>query len=455
MTQLLAKLDDFSNLASIYQMSIVYLGTLAHVTENPFLHGPAQSLQIIEDGALWVDELGKVKAIGAKADILAKAETARVVDFGRSWLLPGLVDCHVHFPQYYATAAYGGQLLEWLLQSILPAETALADEGFAKTVAEKFVSHLLASGTTTALVFGSQFHAANLALFDSASRQGLRIIAGPTLMDRAGDGIPPALLISPRQAQAEAEALIALCQQHPLLHYAITPRYALSCSEEMMALCEALLNAHPETYLQTHINENRGEIAAVGGHFPDCADYLAVYEKFGLVTERTVLAHSIHPTDSELTRMAQADCAVCHCPASNLYLGSGLFPLTRHLQHRIRVGVGTDIGAGPSFSLWRNLADAYKIQQLQGLTLDAAELLYLGTLAGAEALRLEQETGNFQPGKSADFWVLAVGDSGYLAERLSHCESLPQQLFCLLHLATEAQIQATYVAGVLRRHTII
>jgi len=426
-------------------MSTVYLGTLAHLKANPFTSENA--LEIIESGALWVDGEGRIIDYGQKSPILAQASAARVEDFGQAWLLPGLVDGHVHFPQYYATAAYGGQLLDWLAQSILPAETAYADPVFAQDAARRFVNHLLACGTTTALVFGSQFFQANQALFAAAKQAGLRLIAGATLMDVPAPGIPASLLQPLPQAQAEAEALIAYCRGEPLLHYALTPRYALSCSPDMMAMCVDLLKAHPDAWLQTHINENHGEIQSVLAHFPKARDYLDVYGQFGLLTERTVLAHNIHASDSELARIAEAGCAVCHCPASNLYLGSGLFPLARHIKHGVRVGLGTDIGAGTSFSVWRNLADAYKIQQLQGETLDAARLLYLGTLGGAEALRLARETGNFAVGKSADFFVLDIGEDAYLGERLRHCDSLAQQLFCLLHLATERQVAATFVRG--------
>jgi guanine deaminase len=273
-------------------------------------------------------------------------------------------------------------------------------------------------------------------------------------MDLPGPLVPDALLQTPEQAQTQSASLIARCQNHPLLHYALTPRYALSCSPAMMELCAELLHRHADIYLQTHINENHAEIAAVHAHYQDCRDYLAVYERFGLIGERTVLAHNIHASDAELARIAQADCAICHCPSSNLYLGSGLFPLAAHLKHNIRVGIGSDIGAGTSFSIWRNLADAYSIQQLQGQTVNAAQLLYLATLGGAKMLRLEQQTGNFAAGKSADFLALDLdgdhlnaGQQAYLKQRLSHCESLEQQLFCLLHLAHEQHIGKTFVQG--------
>ncbi len=426
-------------------MSTVFLGSIAHLTANPFENPNA--LEIIEEGALWVDENGKIIEYGKRSDILPKALEASIEDFKNAWIIPGLIDGHIHFPQYFATAAYGGQLLDWLVQSILPAETALANPTFAHDAAHRFVKHLLSCGTTTALVFGSQFHHANVSLFNAAKEYGLRLIAGATLMDSPGEGIPDSLLQTPQQALADAESLISFCSNEPLLHYAITPRYALSCSDGMMQVCRGLLHDHPETYLQTHINENDGEIQAVMGHFKQHRDYLDVYDHYGLVTERTVLAHSIHTTDRELARIAQAGCAVCHCPSSNLYLGSGLFPLTRHIDKGINIVLGTDIGAGTSFSIWRNLSDAYKIQQLQRLSLDAAHLLYLATLGGAKALRLDHETGNFATGKSADFFVLNPLKDNYLGERLSHCDSLKQQLFCLLHLASERHIEATVVGG--------
>ena len=426
-------------------MSTVYLGTLAHLTANPF--ETSDALEIIEFGALWVDEKGMIIDYGKRSDILAKVPEAWIEDYDDAWLIPGMIDGHVHYPQYYATAAQGGQLLDWLVQSILPAETAFADPAFANDTAKRFIRHLLSCGTTTAMVFGSQFAQANEALFIAAKELGIRLISGATLMDTPADGIPKALLQTPKQAQADAEKLIAICLDEPLLHYAITPRYALSCSEEMMMMCHGLLHNHPETYLQTHINENRNEIKAILAHFNQCKDYLEVYERYGLVTDRTVLAHNLHPSDGELDRIGQAQCSICHCPSSNLFLGSGLFPLSHHIKHGINIALGTDIGAGVSFSLWSNLSDAYKIQQLQGLSLNPEHLLYSATLGGAKALHLENETGNFSTGKSADFFVLDYHQSDYLSERLRRCNSLEAQLFCLLHLASERQVESTYVRG--------
>jgi len=420
----------------------VHTGTLAHVRGDPFARTDA--LEIVEHGALAIDGSGRIVLAGERKTVLDAVPESEIVDHGDAWLIPGLIDAHLHFPQFYATAGFGNGLLDWLENTVFPAEAGFADEFLARTAAERFVERLLASGTTTAMVFGSQFYDANVALFDAAGRSGLRLIAGMTLMDR---NAPAVLLRTAEQAADPVEKLIGLCQGAPRLHYAITPRFALSCSPELLEMCGALLRSHPASYLQTHINETRAEIAAVRAAFPQSRHYLDVYDRFGLVTERTVLAHSLHTSEAELDRMAEAGCAVCHCPTSNGYLGSGLFPLQRHLRHGIRVAVGTDIGAGTQFSVWRELSEAYKVQQLQGFRLDAGQLLYLATLSGAKALGLENEAGNFEPGKSADFFVLNYEEDRYLAARLDRCDNAAERLFCLLQLADDRHIRSTYVHG--------
>ncbi|CAL1240279.1 guanine deaminase [Candidatus Methylocalor cossyra] len=420
----------------------LHCGTLAHLRRDPFLFEDA--LEIIPAGALAVDPAGRIAAVDRCAPLRSRFPDAALVDHGEDWLVPGLVDGHLHFPQFYATAAPGDGLLDWLERSVFPAEAEFRDPGYAASAAERFVARLLAAGTTTALVFGASHYPATEALFQAARRAGLRLIAGLTLMDQ---NAPPSLLNDLDQARRGMERLIALCTGEPRLRYAVTPRYPLSCSRALLELCGAVLATRPECYLQTHINETQGEIEAVRGAFPGFRHYLEVYDRFGLLGPRTVLAHSIHSSDAELDRMAATGCAVVHCPTSNLYLGSGLFPLRRHLERGVGVAIGTDIGAGTQFSLWRELAEAFKVQALQALRLSVAQLLYLGTLGGARALRLDGEIGNFAPGKSADFVILSAGQEGYLAERLRRCESLEQQLFCLLHLAGEAQVRATYSAG--------
>lgn len=419
----------------------LYKGMTAHVVGNPFTDG---RLEIEERGGLLVAEDGRILAYGAVAMGHEAAESAVEEDYSGCWLLPGFVDGHIHFPQFYATAAYGTHLLDWLQRSIFPMETRFADIDFARSTAKAFVKHLAEHGTTTAMVYGSQFLHAGEALFEEAEALGIRIIAGLTLMDRDA---PDVLFTKPRQAFDDCETLIRRFGKGRLTGYAVTPRFALSCSDALFEVCRSLVEAYPEVWVQTHINENAEEIELTARLFPDARDYLDVYEQRGMLGPKTMLAHNIHAPEEQLVRIANYGSAVCHCPASNLYLGSGLFSLADHLRHGIRVCVGTDIGAGTNFSILDELGEVYKIQQMNRFSLDAAKLLYMGTSAGAEALGLSAQTGNFLPGKDADFNVVTFDDDTYLSRRLAHCPTLEDQLFTLLNLAGPRHIRHTYVAG--------
>ncbi|MBN2700068.1 MAG: guanine deaminase, partial [Methylothermaceae bacterium] len=293
-------------------------------------------------------------------------------------------------------------------------------------------------------VFGSQFLDATEALFEAAGRGGVRLIAGVTVMDRDG---PEELLTDPETVYRSSEAFIRRYAGHQRLHYALTPRFALTSSVELMEALGALKKRYPQVYLQTHINETREEIAAVARDFPLASHYLDVYDRFGLLGDKTILAHNIHPGEMELARLAESGCGICHCPSSNLFLGSGLFPLERHLEHGVPLAMGTDIGAGLNFSVWGELAEAHKVQRLRSVSLDAGRLLYWVTLGAARALGLDREIGNFEAGKWADFWVLDPGDDDYLNERLQLCRDLEDALFVLMHLAARRPSRATYVAG--------
>ncbi len=423
-------------------LSRIHLGNIAHVRHNPFDRDHA--LEIFEDGALHVNDAGEVADLGPRARVVAAAPHVAVVDHGAAWILPGMVDGHIHFPQYHAIAADGGQLLEWLKNEIFPGELRFEDRVFARRTAEKFIARLLASGTTTAMVFGSQFPHATEALFDAAREAGSRMIAGMTLMDQNG---PPELFTAADRVPDSTEAMLEHIADDPLLDYALTPRFALSCTQELLSVCGALMEKHPGLYLQTHINENREEIKAVRAAYPCAPHYLGVYENAGLLSAKTVLAHNIHASTEELEMMAAHAVSVCHCPSSNLFLGSGLFPLARHLEHRVPVLVGTDVGAGAGFCMVEELGHVYRVQQINGFPLHAGHLLYLGTLAGARALDMDQRIGNFLIGKQADAVVLKPDPDGYLTERLEHASSPEARLFALLLLAGPRQVALTLVAG--------
>jgi guanine deaminase len=424
-------------------VTTVIRAKIAHTPGNPFLSEGA--LEAFEDGALAFDD-GRVVACGAAGDVLAGHPEAAVIDARDSILLPGFVDCHVHFPQIRVIGAMGLELLDWLQVAALPEEVRMADEGYARSVAAAFVRALAANGTTTALVFGSHFPAAQEALFSAAEASGLRIASGLVVSDRC---LLPELEVTVEAAVSVSRELIERWHGRGRLRYAITPRFSVSCSEEMLSACGELVGAASGLLVTSHLNESAGEVALVRELYPSAADYLATYEDAGLVGPRSVFAHDVHVGDSELARLAGAGAAIAHCPSSNAFLGSGLFPFARHLASGVGVALGTDVGAGTSFSLLGEGLAAYELQRVapDPVLLRPAELLYLATAAGAAALGVEDETGDLRRGKSADFVLIRPPAGSTLAAVLERARSIEEVLGVLFTLAREDSISEVRVAG--------
>jgi guanine deaminase len=284
-----------------------------------------------------------------------------VVDLRPGLLLPGFVDTHVHYPQMRAIGALGMPLLEWLERCALPEEARLADAGYAREVAGEFVASLADSGTTTALVFGSHFAPAVDLLFERASERGLRVTCGLVVGDRM---LRPELHTTAQRAYSEACELAGRWHGNGRTRYAVTPRFALSCTDELLASCAAVKDDVAGCFFTSHINENLAEIAKVRELF-GCG-YLESYDRHGLVGPSSVFAHNVHPTDAELKLLAARGASVAHCPTSNAALGSGLFPLDRHLACGVRVALGCDVGAGTGFCLFKEGLQAYFMQRLRG-----------------------------------------------------------------------------------------
>jgi guanine deaminase len=397
------------------------------------------------DGGLLIRD-GRVAACGDFETIRAANPQAATVDQRGGFLLPGLIDTHTHFPQLRVLGALGRSLLDWLEDCALPEEARMADESHARRIAGGFVHALASHGTTTALVFGAHFAAATASLFEAAAKSGLRMIGGMVLSDRR---LRPELHQTPANAYRESSDLIRCFHGRGRLLYAVTPRFALSTSEAMLEVCQTLLREHEGLRFQTHLNENPREIAEVAKLFPWASDYLAVYERFGLGGQGAVMAHNVHATASELERLGASGTAVAHCPCSNATLGSGLFALKSHLNAGVRVALGTDVGGGTGFGLLKEALQAYLLQRVapEGALLDAAQMLYLATRAGAEALGLEAETGDFQPGKAADVvYVRPPLDTPLLAV-LERAETPEQALAAIFTLAGAESIQEVRVDG--------
>lgn len=378
---------------------VLYRATLMHTPQSPFADPDA--LRVQEDGGLLV-EGGVIRAVGTYAELKASHPDATVTDLRGGLLLPGFIDTHVHFPQGRVIGGLGMPLLEWLDKNALPEEARLADPHYAQAVAQEFTRSLLQNGTTTALVFGSHFAQAVDLLFEGAQRSGLRAVAGLVVSDRL---LRPELHTTPQRAYDESKALIEKWHGKDQQLYAVTPRFSLSASEGILDACGALMREFEGLRFTSHINENVAEIQTVRELFPSARDYLDTYERAGLVGRHSVLAHNVHPNGRELGVMAAHQCSAAHCPCSNSALGSGFFPLRRHLQAGVHVSLGTDVGGGTGFSMLKEGLQAYFMQQLlgeNGVPLTPAHLLYLATRAGAEALDLQDLTGDFSVGKQFD-----------------------------------------------------
>ena len=375
----------------------IYAATIVDTPGDPFAGDPADALA--EDGAVCVRD-GVIRGRGSLEALRDAHPGEPVTRLDGGLLVPGFVDTHVHFPQIRAIGGLGLPLLDWLEQCALPEESKLAEVAYAREVAAEFLDGLVAAGTTSALVFGSHFAPAMDELFGAAQRRGLNITSGLVLSDRI---LRPELLNTPQTALTDSADLILRWHDRGRLRYAVTPRFSLSASDEMLDACAELLGKG--VWFTSHINENLAEIATVAGLFPGARHYLDTYARHGLVTARSVFAHNVHPGDAELTLLAEHGASVAHCPTSNSALGSGLFPLRRHVAHGIHVALGSDVGAGAGLFLPKEALQAYFIQQLlgaAGLPLTPAHLLYLATRAGAQALGLDHRVGDFTVGKDFD-----------------------------------------------------
>jgi len=425
-------------------MREAYRASLLHCLADPGEGAESSALEYFEDGLLIVED-GLVVEAGDAPTLLAQlADDIAVTDFSGKIIVPGFIDCHVHFPQLDIIASYGEQLLDWLNRYAYPAEARFADEAYAREVAGVFLDELLRNGTTTALVFGTvHAHSAD-AILEAAESRGMRLIAGKVLMDI---NCPDELQDTAESAYAESKALIERWHGKGRLGYAITPRFALTSSKEQLAAAGRLASEYPDVWIHTHLAENKAEVEEIARQFPESRSYLDVYDHFGLLRERSVFAHCLHMDDQDRSCMAAKGGAVAFCPTSNLFLGSGLFDLRAMRAVNVRVGLGTDVGGGTSLSLLRTASEAYKVLHLQDQALPAARALYLATLGAAEALYLDDKVGNFKRGKEADFVVLDPAGSSLSERRTRVAASIEEAMFAITMLADDRHVAATYIAG--------
>jgi guanine deaminase len=407
---------------------------------DPFTTAPESSYVSHDDGFVAVED-GRITGVGAWSQ---RPPCDDVVDLGRDHLItPGFVDTHLHAPQLEMIGSYGGHLLEWLNRYTFPTETKFADPEHARTVARAFFDELLHNGTLCALIFSTIHLEATDIFFAEAERRGFRGIIGKTMMDR---NAPDSLLERPRDSYDNSRDLLVKWHNRGLLRYAITPRFAPTSTAQLLEYAGDLKREFPDAYVHTHISENRNEVAWVHElfSFPEYAD---VYDHYGLLDDHSVLAHGVWLTEEELDLLSRRGARIAHCPNSNLFLGSGLFKLHHVLDAGVVVGLGSDIGAGTTPSIFNAMADAYKVQSVQNVSLSPFQLWYLATLGGAKALSLDGEIGSLEAGKSADFLILDLNATPLIAMRSARASSIEDLLAGLIFMGDDRLVKRAFIAG--------
>ncbi len=427
---------------------MLVLGCVLHFLDDPGDATDAGPWELFEHGALVVED-GHIAWVGDRHAVPARHRGGAVLDYGDRLIVPGFVDCHVHYSQVDVIASYGKQLLDWLQTYVFPVEAQFGDADHARKIAGFFLDRLLACGTTTASVFPTVHTESVDAFCTEAHRRELRMLCGKVLMDR--EPFAPSFLRDPDVDTARTQTLELVDRWHGVgrLGYSLTPRFAPSSTEAMLRMVGELRVQRPDLWLQTHLAENTAEVELVHELFGG-RSYLDVYDRYNLLGPRSLFAHCVHIDDRDRARLAETASTIAFCPTSNLFLGSGLFDLHHARAAGVAVGLGTDIGAGTSYSILQTLNEAYKVLALQGQPLTGHRGFYLATLGGAQALSLADRIGNFTPGKEADFVVLDWTATPELARRTRVAKTFTERLFALMTLGGDRAVHATHVLG--RRH---
>jgi len=421
--------------------------TLSFV-DDPFTVGDEAAMRYEPDGLIIMQD-GIITAFGNHAQLHDQVSPDNITHYLDALILPGFIDCHVHYPQTQIIGAYGAQLIDWLNEYTFVAEQQFSDADHARAVSRVFLDQCLRSGTTSAAVYCTVHPESVEAFFEIASEYGMRMIAGKVLMDR---NAPAALTDTAQSGYDDSLALIERWHGKGRLHYAITPRFAPTSTPAQLEAANALWQRHSDVHMQTHLSENQAELEWVRQLFPQHKDYLDVYDHYGLTGPRSIFGHAIHLSEREWQRLSETGSALAHCPTSNTFLGSGLFDFGRAKQppppNRPQlVGLATDVGGGTSLSMLQTMGEAYKVGQLGGHSLSAAKLLYLATRGAAQALYLDDKIGSIDVGLDADLVVLDPKSTPLIDFRMKHCQDINEALFVQMTMADDRATQAVYIAG--------
>ncbi len=421
-------------------------GQIVSFLDDPLLVNSEQCLNHWERGALVIDDAGRIAWRGDSSALPDTYRSLKVRDYGEKLILAGFIDAHLHFPQYRMLAAYARDLLDWLTRYTFIEEQRYQDIDIAKLAAKKFLDELFRNGITSCMAFSTIHTVAADALFEEAQKRGMALITGRTMMDR---NAPEGLRDTAQSSYDETKQLIEKWAGKARLNYAISPRFAVTSTQEQLELAGALVSEHSDLWMQTHLSENHGEIQSVANDFPWSKDYSDVYDRYGLLREKSYFAHGIHLSERELARLSESGSAIIHCPTSNNFLGSGHFKChdTRTGKRAVKTGIGCDIGGGTSYSMLATMRDAFTVSQLVSSRISPYEAFYLATLGNARVLHLDEEIGSIEPGKFADLVVLDPCATTIMAARHELSNTLSDVLFALLIMGDDRAVCETYVAG--------
>jgi guanine deaminase len=424
-------------------MKRLILGQTLALTADPFQAPPEDCAAHTSRGAV-LTENGLIRAVGEADALRAAHPDAAATDMGDALLLPGLVDCHAHYPQTGVIASWGRRLIDWLNGYTFPEEARFADPAYARAQAELYLDLALASGVTTASLYATVHPGSAEAVFAAAEARGLRLAAGKVLMDR---NAPENLRDDPQSAYDDSKALIDRWHGRGRLTYAITPRFAPTSTPEQLEAAGSLRAEHPDCLMQTHLCEQPEEIAWVRELYPDDPDYFGVYQSRGLAGPGAIMGHAIHLTSRERAALAETGTGVAHCPTSNTFIGSGLCDVAGLRAAGIPVGLATDVGGGSSFSMLATMRAAYEVAQLRGTALHPAQLLWLATEGSAQVMRLSGIVGRLAPGAEADLIALDLSATPVLAQRTARAGSVWEALFAAVILGDDRAIRAVWSGG--------
>lgn len=389
----------------------------------------------------------RVEAVGSWRELAPLYAHLNIEHLPGRIIAPGFVDMHIHYPQVDVIGSPAEGLLPWLENYTFPQETRFSEPTHAAEVAGFFIDELLRNGVTTALTFATSHPSSVNALFEEAQQRQLRLITGKCLMDRNS---PDGVRDQTEQSLIDTEVLIQRWHGQDRLGYAITPRFAPSCSDAQLRGAGALAAKYPDVWVQSHVAENREEIAWVRSLYPAARSYLAVYEQFGLLRPRSIYAHCIHFDDNDRALMRISGAAAAISPTSNLFLGSGFFDYASAERIGFAFGLASDVGGGTSFSPFHTMLAAYYVgregQTKTGLSLQPQQLWWQHTAGAAQALGLAGVVGNLQAGCEADFIVLNPSATPLLARKTTQANSLDELLFAMIVLGDDRLVETTVIS---------